>query len=132
VHFCVSLFQKDFENFSHGATGSPTTLGAPTGEFQHSSGSPAAEPERNAMSTAAAATGNGASAGPTYVDEGDEDDEDGMIVHAGFGAPQKPLATSAVGAPVFLGLDGEEEETGVEAGETSPDNASAHPNVAKS
>lgn len=53
-----------------------------------------------------------ASADAGYVDpEDDDDDEEGMIVHAGFGAPQKPLANSAVGGPVFLGLDGDSDGT---------------------
>ena len=38
-----------------------------------------------------------------------------MIIHAGLGAAQKPVAASAVGGPVFLGLEDEEEADDAEA-----------------
>ena len=56
---------------------------------------------------------DGPSADAGYVD--DEDDEEGMIIHAGLGAAQKPVAASAVGGPVFLGLEDEEEADDAEA-----------------
>lgn len=77
----------------------------------------------NATTTAGApaapVSADGAAEGTAYVVDDDDDDEEGMIVHAGFGAPQKPVATSAVGGPVFLGLDGEEDAADAEATEVA-------------
>lgn len=61
-----------------------------------------------ATSTAGAAATPEVDGSPADAGYVEDDDEEGMIVHAGFGAPQKPVAASAVGGPVFLGLDGEE------------------------
>lgn len=113
-----------------------TGLEDPTTDTQPGNDSPLAGVGLHAAPTAGTGTvaaaapvvADGAATDAGYVDDDDEDDEDGMIVHAGFGAPQKPVSTSAVGGPVFLGLDDEEEDGDAEGS----DDASAPSKPAQS